>query len=257
MSDETPSGGDAEDTATGRVSVLGREIDFRYPNSVYMRNIAQMIFGGQEYPIVRLPNFAPTTIVDVGANIGATALYFLNAFPDAQIYCYEPSLENFRYLRANTSLFADKIQVFPYGLLDRDCELPLYRGTSQTAQNSVMRNAGTTPNPTEVVRLVKASREAAERGWNSLSILKLDTEGCEVPILTELLRSVLSIDILYCEYHSEEDRRRIDALVCDQFVLCWSKANTVHLGTCAYLARSLVAVRPEIDARRIRPPTDI
>jgi FkbM family methyltransferase len=264
MSDETPSGGqaahdDMQDTATLRVGLLGKQFDFRYPNSLYMQNVAVGIFKGEEYPILPLSNFAPTTIVDVGANIGATALYFHNAYPQARIYCYEPSQENFRCLKANASHFADKIQVFPYGLLDRDCQLPMYRGTSQSGQNSLAPNSETTASPTETVRLVKASREAAERGWNSLSILKLDTEGCEVPILTELLSSVRTIDLLYCEYHSEEDRRHIDLILADRFVLCGSKSDAMHLGTCIYLSRSFVAEHPEIDACRksIRPQTGL
>ena len=119
--------------------------------------------------------------------------------------------------------------------------MPLYRGTSQTGQNSLVSNTETTSAPTETVRLVKASREAAERGWNHISILKLDTEGCEVPILSELLGSVPDIELIYCEYHAEDDRRTIDALVADRFCLYWGTATKLHQGTCLYMSRSLIA----------------
>jgi FkbM family methyltransferase len=233
-----------------RVNFQGREVDFRFTNSVYMRNVVLLIFQGQEYPILELPGFSPLTIVDVGANVGATAVYFHGAYPSAQIYCYEPSMENYCCLQENARLFSSNIHVFPYGLLDKDCQLPLYRGTSQTAQNSIVPSPETFSTPSECVRLVKASHEAAERGWKAISILKLDTEGCEVPILTEFLASVPAIDLLYCEYHAEEDRRRIDALVADRFILCWTKATRAHQGLCVYLSKDLAQRYAEIDGSR-------
>jgi hypothetical protein len=146
--------------------------------------------------------------------------------------------------------FAGQIHVFPYGLLDRDADLPIYQGTSQPGQNSLVANSETSSTPIEVVRVVKASREAAERGWTSVSILKLDTEGCELPILTELLTAVPTIDVLYFEYHSDDDRRRIDALLADRFLLYQGRATAPHLGTCVYLAKALARNYPEIDARK-------
>jgi len=95
---------------------------------------------------------------------------------------------------------------------------------------------------------LKARREAAERGWQHISILKIDTEGCEVPILTELLPAVPSIDFMYCEYHSEADRRTIDDLVKERFILGGAKADKPHQGMSIYWSRSLVQRYPQIDA---------
>ena len=235
-------------TAAARVTLRGQEYEFRFPDNVYMRNVVAGIFQGNEYPLITLPGYTPSTIVDLGANVGAAALYFHNAYPAATIWCYEPSQENFACLQANAQPFAANIQVFPYGLLDRDCELPMYHGTSQSGQNSVIQNSETSPAAAEVVRLVRAGREAAERGWQHLSILKIDTEGCEVPILTELLAAVPSIDFLYCEYHAEQNRRTIDTMVEERFVLGGSKSDKPHQGMCIYWSRDLLARYPMVDA---------
>src|SRR5262245_45720652 len=105
MANEMPSPDPGRDflQAAGvlRVNVHGREFDFRYPNSVYMRNVFLGILQGKEYPILPLPDYKPTTIVDVGANVGATAVFFHYAYPGARIYCYEPSAENYQCLAAN------------------------------------------------------------------------------------------------------------------------------------------------------------
>jgi FkbM family methyltransferase len=42
------------------------------------------------------------TIVDCGANIGLTALFFAERYPDARIFCIEPDPENFALLQKNT-----------------------------------------------------------------------------------------------------------------------------------------------------------
>lgn len=41
-------------------------------------------------------------ILDAGANIGATSIWFANQFPNAKILAVEPEIENFKALRRNT-----------------------------------------------------------------------------------------------------------------------------------------------------------
>ncbi len=237
-----------------RVNLRGKEYDFRFPDNQYMRNVVTGIFQGNEYPLFNLPGYRPTTILDVGANVGATALYFHHAYPTAAISCYEPCRENFWCLEANTREFTPNIQVFPYGLLDRDCELPMYHGTSQSGQNSLVHTIETSPIAVETVRLINAGREAAERKWQHLSIAKIDTEGCEVPIVAELLAAVPEIDFLYCEYHAEESRRMVDSLTAERFILGASKSDKPHQGMCVYWSRSLLQRYPAFDALRKSMP---
>jgi len=231
-----------------RVNLRGKEHDFRFPDNQYMRNVVVGIIQGREYPLVNLPGYTPSTILDIGANVGATALYFHNAYPTAAIWCYEPCRENFWCLEANTKDFAPSIQVFPYGLLDRDCELPMYHGTSQSGQNSLVHTIETAPIAAETVRLVHAGREAAARKWQHVSIVKIDTEGCEAPIVAELLAVVPEIDFLYCEYHAEESRRIVDSLTAERFVLGSSRSDKPHQGMCVYWSRALLARYPTFDA---------
>jgi len=43
----------------------------------------------------------PKLIIDAGANIGISALYFAQRFPDAKIYAIEPEEGNFELLKKN------------------------------------------------------------------------------------------------------------------------------------------------------------
>ena len=234
-----------------RVKLKIGEYDFVFPKSVYLRNMILGILQGRDYPLVKLPNYSPTTIVDIGANVGAATLYFYNAYPQATFYCYEPSKENFNCLQENTKYF-DNIQVFPYGLFDRDAELPLYQGRSQSAQNSVMKSNETVAEKYDVITLVKTAKEIANRNLKQISILKIDTEGCEVPILEEIFSIVDTLEMIYFEYHSEEDRREIDRMVAENFVLYKAKTDAIHRGSGVYLSKALVNRYPAMDGKRIR-----
>jgi FkbM family methyltransferase len=57
------------------------------------------IFVRGEYDIALSP--APSYIVDLGANVGLAAAYFLGRYPDATVVCVEPSKANFEILTKN------------------------------------------------------------------------------------------------------------------------------------------------------------
>jgi len=230
-----------------RIKVQDREVLFLHPPTI--GDAILNVFYGKDYPIIHLPNYQPTTIIDVGANVGATALYFCNAYPQSKIYCYEPSPENFTYLKENTKNF-DRIQVFPYGLFDRDKkEVTLYKGADNLATVMASQSAS---NMTESIQLVQTAKEMQRLNLQNISILKINTAGCEVPILKELMTVVENIDILYLEYYSESDRCEIEQTLDQKLLLSNMHAERVHQGKCIYLNKNLVDRYPEIQNQRIQ-----
>ena len=66
-----------------------------------------------EHNYYRLPvKSAPETILDLGANIGLTAVYFGRLFPRAQLACVEPVPANQRVLEQNVQLNAVMRRLF-------------------------------------------------------------------------------------------------------------------------------------------------
>ncbi len=52
----------------------------------------QILCDGSEY---RLPGeIEPEIIFDIGANIGASAVYFAARYPEVKVYCFEPLPED-------------------------------------------------------------------------------------------------------------------------------------------------------------------
>ncbi|MET0380942.1 MAG: hypothetical protein ABWZ94_03470 [Methyloceanibacter sp.] len=67
-------------------------------------------------------------------------------------------------------------------------------------------------------------------------IVKIDTEGSEVDILERL--GSFDHDVILLEYHSEANRRKIDALLGD-FFLVGGEVRHLHRGTLKYMHRRL------------------
>lgn len=212
----------------------------------------QEIISGSTYRLpAQPPGYKFDVVVDVGANIGASALWFLT-LPPRRLICLEPAAESFNLLKRNVAGLPN-VEVYPWGLFGRDCDVPLYRGRNQTMQNSVIKSVETTE-IYETIRLRRASTVLAELGVDRISILKIDTEGCELPILTDIVALLPKVDILYLEYHSEQDRRDIEAMMAKDFILGTAIAKHPHRGVNMYMANHMIAGVPTYQAMALTRP---
>jgi hypothetical protein len=80
----------------------------------------------------------------------------------------------------------------------------------------------------------------AEAGVDSIDILKLDTEGCEVPILRSLASRLPRTGIIYVEFHSERDRMEIDRLVLPTHALFQGRIMKPYRGELCYVIRAIL-----------------
>ncbi len=67
--------------------------------------VMQDLFVDEDYAVDAVGH--PSTILDVGANIGLSVLYFRARYPDAVIYAVEPHPESVRKLRCNLASVRD------------------------------------------------------------------------------------------------------------------------------------------------------
>lgn len=241
---------------TTSLDFLGQTLSIRFPDSGNIRQHLHNIFVGNDYPRLPLPaDYQIQTIVDVGANVGAAAIWFLGLSPQARVVCFEPSRENFECLEHNLKSFP-QAEVFHCGLYSRDREATLHLGAQQGMQHSIVAG-GETGSGTETISLKRACTEFDRLGLSRISILKIDTEGCEVPILEDLgVDRLAKVDMIYLEWHSEEDRRAIDAILAKDFLLASAMAPAPHRGNGAFIAKSLAARVPKIESLRIARPKD-
>jgi FkbM family methyltransferase len=235
------------------VTINGKAFPIRYPDLPPMKKMLQEIFVHNVYHFLPFLQKEPGVIVDIGANIGCSVIWFRALYPDAVIFACEPARETFELLHSNTASLAN-VRLFQVGLFDRDCTTKLYQGVQSSVTNSVGSSILNTGNY-ETVTLRRASAFLAEQGIDRIVLLKLDTEGAEVPILRDLSHMLDRVGVIALEYHSETDRLAIDRLLSPRFVLVQGKVEFLHRGTLVYAARDLVAARTNLNRFEIVLPT--
>ena len=140
----------------------------------------------------------PQIIVDIGANVGITALWLNRKFPNARIYCFEPMQDNFAILQKNITGIAN-IQAFNFGLGNTNAELDVFSNvdTNNRGGFSIYQiendrdNLGTKTTSAGKIEIRKAGEALAALGIQKIDLLKIDTEGAEYDILTSIPESYL------------------------------------------------------------------
>lgn len=251
MNLNTPTAETLYGNASAMNVIAGEQtFQFVFPDVDNTREHLEKIITGQDYPPLGIEGYKIKTVVDVGANVGAFAFYMAANFPDITCFSFEPSQGAFPYLEQNANQFPGRVHAYKAGLYSEDAEMELYEGTSQSLQNSLYPSSETSADA-YTVKLRHAGEVLDELGVGAISILKIDTEGAELPILHALSNRVNAIEQIYVEYHSEQDRRDIDALLAPTHVLARASAHLVHRGTNYYLRADFLERYPELDTFRI------
>jgi FkbM family methyltransferase len=133
----------------------------------------QEVFGREDYRAAEGLRVA----VDIGSNIGISALYFLTRNRDARCYLYEPVPRNVERLRANLAGYEDR-----YAL--EEVAVAAYGGTVQFTVEPFGRygGIGVAGNDHIEVRcraVANVLDEVLERE-DRIDLLKVDTEGAEL-----------------------------------------------------------------------------
>jgi FkbM family methyltransferase len=230
------------------ITIAGQTFDFVFPEN--LMEVCLNVLNGFEYPIIDVPPLEVDVIVDVGANVGSTTLYFADNYPQARIFSFEPAEETFRYLKMNTARFSN-IFCYNCALGNRNANVFLYHGKDQCAQNSFYRS-GITSSEGEITVMRKASEILVELEIDRISILKIDTEGSEVHILSDIYPT-FPVDEVYLEYHSENDRITIDEILRHKYLLAFSKAIKIHRGQVVYCSKTLYHNDPQLYPYKISP----
>lgn len=119
------------------------------------------------------------TVLDIGGNIGTTALDFASAEQRATVHVFEPAPEMLAALRRNVSLNRlANLQLHAFGLGERDCRLWLQGDMpNNPGSNYVATDARTGLCEVELRRLDGLAF------IGEVSFIKIDVEGFELSVL--------------------------------------------------------------------------
>jgi FkbM family methyltransferase len=147
----------------------------------------------QEYDIP--VSFTPRCIVDLGANIGLSALFFSARYPDATVYAYEPQSENFELLLRNTR---QNSQVFPVQRAVWGHRIPCEvrsTGTEHWAAKIAEAAPGGSRHTITVSEIIE------DHELELIDILKIDIEGAERSVFTGDVSWLSRVRLVIIELH--------------------------------------------------------
>jgi FkbM family methyltransferase len=136
-------------------------------------------------------------VVDIGSNIGISALYFLTRAPSTRCLLYEPVPRNVERLRLNLAGFEGRYEVEQVAVADIAGSFP-FATEPAGRYGGLDRREG--ERITVRVRHVNDVLEQALACEGSIDVLKLDTEGAEERTLRAIRADLLgSIGTIYLE----------------------------------------------------------
>jgi FkbM family methyltransferase len=198
----------------------------RYPKSV--RNAGRYITGQGSYPYrcrVRTPAgmIAPTlyswhdmltlnevfcredyrapgdcrVVVDIGSNIGLSALYFLTEHPASRIYLFEPDPGNLLKLRANLAGYENRYMLCEAAIADDSGEATF--GIEPSGRYGLLTSRLGVGNPrsapTELItvqtRAINDVLEEVLRRERQIDVVKIDSEGSETALVASIHEDML------------------------------------------------------------------
>jgi FkbM family methyltransferase len=163
---------------TGKISLSF----LKHPFRIRVNNVADSatfneVILRKEYLIPI--SFQPKRIIDGGANIGLTSIFFANQYPEAEIISFEPEAGNYALLQENTAPYT---QIAPMLSAIWSHKVQLRLVDPGRGENSYrVEEANDGGNSFAAVGIIDIMRQ---QNWDTIDILKLDVEGSEKTLFT-------------------------------------------------------------------------
>lgn len=188
----------------------GGERSFRHRGTRADLGVIAQIFKAQDYslrPLRRgreleslygriVASGKAPLILDAGANIGASAVYFKRSFPASHIVALEPERNNFELLAENTAGLDVDARCAAIGSADGETSL-VDPGEGEWGYRTSVGAAGERVSVLSCTRLVAESRAAGQVPF----IAKIDIEGGEAELFSRHTDWVDLFPLLIVELH--------------------------------------------------------
>ena len=157
----------------------------------------QQIFELREYDVEL--NREPDTIIDAGANIGLSAIYFANRFPKAKIIAIEPEASNFAVLKRNTQAYKN-VTAIQAALWDANGEIEVvdvgighwgFQARAAEQSETICHRV-----PAFTVKAIMS-----RFGMTHVDVLKIDIEGAEKEVMDASADWIDNVSMLAIELH--------------------------------------------------------
>lgn len=148
-------------------------------------------------------------IVDCGANMGLSLLYFNINYPNSKIIAFEPDMSVLTYLKKNISSYKmSNVKLYEKAVWDKNKILNFYTDAGMGGSIVNDYNKNQNPNKIEAIRLKEFIADM------HVDLLKMDIEGSEYSVIKDCEPLLDQIDNIFIEYHSfENEEQKLDNLL--------------------------------------------
>jgi FkbM family methyltransferase len=146
---------------------------------------------------------APRTIIDAGANIGLTSVFYANRYPEAKILAIEPEESNFRLLKKNTAPYHTIIPL-QGALWKNDQELEIVdSGAGEWGFQTKAATPSSPANGRNHGKIVGMTIEMLmqKHGLDGIDFLKMDIEGAEKEVFENAEGWIEKVNLIAAELH--------------------------------------------------------
>ncbi len=175
---------------------------FYFINREEFERLWKNIFEKEEYKI-GLNNPKPL-ILDVGAHIGLSTIYFKTKYPKAKILSFEPNPNTAKLWRLNIKAnHLKNVKIIEAAVWDKEGKKSLYIDSTSkipwTWGDSLIENIWDSKIPPQSI-LVKTLTLSSFL-TKPIDLLKLDVEGAEYTIIKESAKKLNLVKNIILEYH--------------------------------------------------------
>ncbi len=175
--------------------------------TVYIHDILSYNMCVNELFVSESYNFKARTdapyIIDCGANLGMSVIYFKKLYPKASILAFEADDHVFKFLEKNVKSFGyDNVELVNKAVWNGNGELTFL------AEGGAGGRLEASETGDHVYKKVPSVRLRDYLTGKKVDFLKMDIEGAEYDVLKDCADALSDIDFMFIEYHSMIDREQ-------------------------------------------------
>ncbi|UKB79316.1 FkbM family methyltransferase [Chryseobacterium sp. MEBOG07] len=181
------------------LSVKFKGKDILFSNPFWFLHSLEEIFVDEVYLFNKSDE--DVLILDCGANIGLSSIYFKSIFKNAKIIAFEPDQKIFGQLQKNINTFGieNDVQLINAAAWINEDDLTFF--SEGSLGGKILNENNNHPNNT----IVKSIRLRNYIENKKIFFLKIDIEGAEYTVLNDIKNHLNNIENLFIEFHNTID----------------------------------------------------
>lgn len=172
--------------------------------------LGELVVGKSYVPAAEVLDDNISTIVDLGANTGLAARWFLERFPTARILSVEPEPTNVEALRQNLASYGERAKVIAACVGSRERNVALDTASGEFGVTMLELED---PEMAGDARVINMESVISALGSNAIDLLKCDVEGAERELFESGGDWISGVHVMSVECHGSFTPDQLIALL--------------------------------------------